>query len=400
MTRKLCFLSAKGGAGKTTTAAALGTLISLLGKRVLIVDTDASTNGMTLLYLNQLIGMKKGLGKDCFGLFDENDAIHKIDISENLSFVPATYHMAETTAVEEGEFRSAVDTVVKFGSSYDFIILDAQAGTDIYAQISAAVADEIVIVSEYDPLSAQGTDRLKAHLSSDIDPSQTWILFNKVLPEFASLVGDGLAIARYLPPIPWDPDVVRALARRDIALNLDEPNPYTLSIMAIANEIYPDELGTEITSWKEKILKSTVDPVDERLREIGLQIHMQNVQLKRSEQIKVVWTSALTAAVAIIAALTTVYELMTRGDESPQEVFLSAAPAGALAAAAATAIAVLAMYYVRNRGRSRPNAELFHVSRLRSERERLRAARDASRSALENIGKPGFYGQRRRETTS
>ena len=47
----ICFASAKGGAGKTVVTATVGTFLAALGKRVLIIDTDAATNGLTLFYI-------------------------------------------------------------------------------------------------------------------------------------------------------------------------------------------------------------------------------------------------------------------------------------------------------------------------------------------------------------
>lgn len=398
MTRKLCFLSSKGGSGKTTTAAALGTLISILGKSVLIVDTDASTNGMTLLYLNQLIGNKKSADGDCHGLFDDaSAAIDKISISDDLAFIPATYHMADTAVVDESLFSSALESVLTHAAKelYDFVILDAQAGTDEFARISAEAADDIIIVSEYDPLSAQGTDRLKAVLAASIDPSQTWVLFNKVLPEFASLVGDGLSIARYLPPIPWDPDVVRALARRDIAIDMIDPNPYTLSIMAIANELYRDELGHDISEWKQKVLSTTVDPIEEKLREVSAEIERASYFRYESSRRKQFFYNIATGLGAVLTG--TAAFALSFVDSGSANLSIERTALWSGLASGIGALSVAAAIYLSLRRRPKPDLESFRLGRLRAERDRLRTARDASRSALESIGKSGFYGQKRQD---
>ena len=47
--RVICFASAKGGSGKTVITATIGSFLAALGKRVLLIDTDAATNGLTLL---------------------------------------------------------------------------------------------------------------------------------------------------------------------------------------------------------------------------------------------------------------------------------------------------------------------------------------------------------------
>ncbi len=55
MAKVICMSSAKGGSGKTVLCATFATALTSLGKRVLIVDSDASTNGLTLMYLKEVM---------------------------------------------------------------------------------------------------------------------------------------------------------------------------------------------------------------------------------------------------------------------------------------------------------------------------------------------------------
>lgn len=398
MSRKLCFLSSKGGSGKTTTASALGTFLSLMGKRVLIVDTDAATNGMTLLYLNQLIGKKKVSKNKQNGLFEaDGSVVNFISITDMLDFVPASFHMSDTDSVDPEKFNRSLSSVIEACDPiYDFIIMDAQAGTDHYARIAAKKADEVVLVSEYDPLSAQGTERLKIIMGSVIDPSSTWTLFNKVLPEFATLVGDGLSIARYLPPIPWDADVVRALSRRDLALDMESPNIYTLSIVAIANEIYPDEIGVNVEDWRDGILSTKVHPISDRISEISGEIDEIVLSTRKKSALLQVGSNVGVASLALVVTMSfPMIESLSGMDYLvPRSISwqLIAGLSGVVAAVLAAAVGAVAMM----RAKTRADINDFRLGRLRNERERLRTARDSARSALENIQKAGFYAEFRR----
>ena len=50
MTAKIyCFVNQKGGVAKTTTAVNLGAYLATVGRRVLIIDTDAQGNATTSL---------------------------------------------------------------------------------------------------------------------------------------------------------------------------------------------------------------------------------------------------------------------------------------------------------------------------------------------------------------
>jgi cellulose biosynthesis protein BcsQ len=269
----VCFISAKGGSGKTVICSSLGTFLAELGFRVLLVDTDAATNGMTLLYLDQLLGSRRerfSAGTGGAGLFDanENKKISIVKINENLHFVPATFKMAETEKTDLTYFEISLKNLLNGAQEYDFVLMDAQAGTDSFAYIAAEIAEQCVIVSEYDPVSSQGVERLKVQFGKVLDPTATWTLFNKVLPEFVTAIGEGLSVARYLPPIPWDADVVRAFARRDLAIDMKAPNLFTLAMAQVALNILPDETGEAIEKWNALFVKETTEPVEERLREV------------------------------------------------------------------------------------------------------------------------------------
>ena len=54
MAKIYCLASAKGGSGKTVLCASFAAFLTELGKKVLMVDLDAATNGLTLLYLNEV----------------------------------------------------------------------------------------------------------------------------------------------------------------------------------------------------------------------------------------------------------------------------------------------------------------------------------------------------------
>lgn len=260
----LCFISAKGGSGKTVTAASLGTLLSGLGLRVLLIDTDAATNGLTLLFLEQLLQGAKALeGNHGLGLFealaDSSPTI--IEVSSSLSFVPAAFKLRNTEEVPPERFRWNLENLLRQTQDFDIVLVDAQAGTDAYAQFSASLSDVHIIVSEYDPVSAQGIDRLKLIFADEMRPASTFT-------EFAAAIGEGLKIARYLPPIPWDADVVRAFARRDVAISLESPNAYTLAISQVALACLSDVSGALIEHWRGGALQRQTDPVRRRLDEL------------------------------------------------------------------------------------------------------------------------------------
>ena len=228
---------------------------------------------MTLLFLRNLLEIKgresslKGLG---LLESEDNSTVTIVPISNNLYLVPASFKLRNTEKFPIEIFKANLAKIINDSELFDVVLIDAQAGVDEYAQISAELSDVHIIVSEYDPVSAQGIDRLKILFAEEMQPDNTFILFNKVLPEFAELIGSGLAIARYLPPIPWDAEVVRAFAKRDLAINMEAPNAFTLTISSLGLSCLPENVGGKIADWRQTKREEKIAPAKNRLFELNL----------------------------------------------------------------------------------------------------------------------------------
>ena len=272
---------------------------------------------------------------------------------------------------------------MRASGKYDFVFLDAQAGADQYAHAAAAIAGQRVVVSEYDPVSTQGIDRLKILFGRVLDPSSTWILFNKVLPEFASVIGEGLSIARYLPPIPWDGDVVRAFARRDLAIDLKSPNPFTIAISQLALSLFPDFTFRRVEEWRHVSLDSAVAPARQRIEELDIIIKNIGARELRGRKMRLILDNMifLLLPLTMLPALSEYlnldrYMLLFVELLPPFLVFLF----------------VWLSIFMRELGR-RISPDMDASARV--EREKLIVTISSIQEALK-VGVGGIYGQRRR----
>jgi cellulose biosynthesis protein BcsQ len=281
----ICVASAKGGAGKTVLTATFGAFLAALDKRVLLVDTDAATNGLTLMYLGETIAQRtESLGADGrpSGLYDvardpfePDHGVTAIALGNGVSMVPATYNLFNTESVDPKRFKVHLMEVLDDARpNYDFVFLDAQAGSDPMAAISMAtdVSDRVLIVSEYDPLSVAGVERLKALFPKELSYDRTWILLNKMLPEFIQSFTDFMEVARYLSPIPWDADVVRAYARRSLALDLEHGNDFTLAVTQTLKGLLGSTMTTEIDSWLASRAAALREPIRSQLKDVEMEL--------------------------------------------------------------------------------------------------------------------------------
>lgn len=264
------FISAKGGSGKTVLSTSLAYLLAAIGKRVLLVDCDAATNGLSLLFLDRLVEFRDS-DREAQGLFevDEGGTPQLFSIRENVDLVPAAYRMRQTEAAAPQFVEAALGRMLSdFAGCYDFIFLDAQAGADIHAEIAVRHASKVVIVTEYDPISAEGVERLKRLFSGPLEGVETWTLFNKVLPEFTSMRADFLELVRLLPPVAWDADVIRSFTRRELAVDTEAGNPYTFVLVSVLKSLFYREIGSDLESWRTRTESFLREPIEARIESL------------------------------------------------------------------------------------------------------------------------------------
>jgi cellulose biosynthesis protein BcsQ len=259
MSRVITFASAKGGSGKTTLTATMGLFLSSIGFRVLMVDCDEATNGLTLLYIDQVNSRRQssepGRPK-CVGILEEYDVSKQmadvVELDERLDFIPAVYSFESRDQISADEFSIKLRELKKdYEKDYDYILLDAQAGSDSVslAAVEKKISELVIVVSEYDPLSAAGVERLKGIAPQSFSFDRTWILLNKMLPEFIESFSEFLSVSHYLPPLPWTADVVRSYAKRELALDFEKGNEFTLAALQTIRALPFPELKSRIQVW-------------------------------------------------------------------------------------------------------------------------------------------------------
>lgn len=278
MAEVICMASSKGGSGKTTITATLGTFLARSGRKVLLIDCDEGTYGLTLMYLEEVNGHRKRSESIKVGTFDVYDEVSletlgnsSVQLEDNLFLFPARHVFSDAELVPvRDDFPLNLNLILNYHrDEFDFIFLDAQAGISpaSKAAMSPRSSDMVVLVSEYDPMSNAGVERLKARLQEELDVSRTWVLLNKLLPEFVSKFSEFLSVARYLPPIPWTADVVRAYSRRQLALDFENGNQFTLAILSVLRELLDRSDRKQLDEWIDSQTQRLREPIEEQIED-------------------------------------------------------------------------------------------------------------------------------------
>jgi MinD-like ATPase involved in chromosome partitioning or flagellar assembly len=322
--RTICIASAKGGSGKTGLTATCGAFLSELGQKVLLVDGDFATCGLTLLYLKE-VGAKANvvhsMSRSPVGLCEaiaEPLACDEVQLREGLSLIPASYRLPSVGVPSREITRQRLSSLLHdLRHRFDFILIDAQTGAAEMAQIamSRKVADEVVIVSESDRISAAAVERLRAQLREDLTSDRAWILLNKVPPELAKSPVDFLEDARYLGPIPWETEAARTHARRRLALDTETGNDYALSILRTLKGLCGESIQRQFETWIQSYTAVVRQPLEEQHvdaeKEMALLLSYKSRTKRRAHVSR--WVGLLIAMTGMIASAWVLYNAEQTG---------------------------------------------------------------------------------------
>ncbi|MBH0175107.1 septum site-determining protein MinD [Fictibacillus phosphorivorans] len=166
MGEAIVITSGKGGVGKTTTSANLGTALALSGKKVCLVDTDIG-----LRNLDVLMGLENRIIYDLVDVAEERcklkQALIKDKRFECLYLLPAAQTKDKSSITPE-----QVKTIVQeLKQDYDYVIIDCPAGIEQGFKNAIAGADKSIVVTNPETASMRDADRIIGLLEQeDMEP--------------------------------------------------------------------------------------------------------------------------------------------------------------------------------------------------------------------------------------
>lgn len=147
--------SGKGGVGKTTVVANIGTGLAAAGKRIALVDADIG-----LRNLDVVIGLENRIVYDIVDVVEGRADIKKALIRdkrvEGLSLLPAS-QTRDKTAVNPDQMRWLCEQLKE---EFDFVLIDCPAGIEQGFQNAVAGADRAIIVSVPEVSALRDADKI------------------------------------------------------------------------------------------------------------------------------------------------------------------------------------------------------------------------------------------------
>lgn len=262
--RVIVVTSGKGGVGKTTSSANIGTALAKGGAKVVLIDTDIGLRNLDLL-----MGLENRIVYTIIDVIEERCKLQQALVKDkrmpNLCLLAAA-QTADKTALSAEQMK---DITERLKEEFDFIIVDSPAGIEQGFENAVAGATEAIVVTTPEMSAVRDADRIIGLLESKEEIINYRLLVNRVRPAMVASndmmsVEDVVDIlsAKLIGVIPEDQNII-------VSTNKGEPIVYMDTIageayMNVAERIQGKEVPfidlTPPKSWMTKLKEALLTP--------------------------------------------------------------------------------------------------------------------------------------------
>jgi septum site-determining protein MinD len=161
MGEAIVITSGKGGVGKTTTTANIGTALAAMGKKVVVVDGDTG-----LRNLDVLMGLENRIVFTLIDVIEERCRLKQALIKDkrfpNLFLLPT----AQTRDKNDVPTEEMLRIVEQLKEEFDYVIIDCPAGIEQGFENAVVGADRAIIVVNPEVTSVRDADRVIGKLDA------------------------------------------------------------------------------------------------------------------------------------------------------------------------------------------------------------------------------------------
>ncbi len=161
MAKIIVVTSGKGGVGKTTSSASIGTGLASRGFKTVIIDFDVGLRNLDLI-----MGCERRVVYDFVNVINTEASLNQALIRDKriptLSILPASQTRDKEALTREG-VQNVLDQLSK---TFDYIVCDSPAGIERGAQMALYFADIAIVVTNPEVSSVRDSDRILGILQS------------------------------------------------------------------------------------------------------------------------------------------------------------------------------------------------------------------------------------------
>ncbi|USG64131.1 septum site-determining protein MinD [Brevibacillus ruminantium] len=247
--------SGKGGVGKTTTSANLGTALALLGQKVCMVDTDIG-----LRNLDVVMGLENRIIYDLVDVAEGScrlqQALIKDKRFENLSLLPAAQTKDKSAVLPE----QMEEIITQLKREFDYVVIDCPAGIEQGFRNAVAGADQAIVVTTPEKAAVRDADRIIGLLERE-KMGMPKLVINRVRPHMVKN-GDMLDVEDILDllaidligVVPDDDHVIKAANQGEPAV-MNHESRAAISYRNIARRLLGEAVPLQPLEQKTGVLQ-------------------------------------------------------------------------------------------------------------------------------------------------
>ena len=178
MSEVIVVTSGKGGVGKTTTTANIGTGLAKLGKKVVMIDTDTG-----LRNLDVVLGLENRIVYNLVDVVEGNCRLKQAMITDKrcpyLYLLP-TAQTRDKSAISPEQMIKLVDEIKADPENFDYILLDCPAGIEQGFQNAIVAADRALVVTTPEVSAIRDADRIVGLLDANGLKDREDLIVNRI----------------------------------------------------------------------------------------------------------------------------------------------------------------------------------------------------------------------------
>jgi len=238
--RAIVLTSGKGGVGKTTTTANLGTALAHRGARVVLVDADVGLRNLDIV-----LGLESRVKHHLLDVLEERASLDEALVPgkhSELLFLLAAAQSREKDDVDTAKMKALISSLRE---RFDYVLIDCPAGIELGFRNAVAGEEEAIVICTPEVAAVRDVDRVVGLLGNRFRPQ---LVINRLRPNLVKKgkmlsVEDVNAILRLplLGVIADEPDII-VTTNRGEPLALRKETPTGAAYHAIAARVAGEDV--------------------------------------------------------------------------------------------------------------------------------------------------------------
>jgi septum site-determining protein MinD len=173
--RAIVVTSGKGGVGKTTTTANIGTALALTGARVVLVDADVGLRNLDIV-----LGLEARVRSHVLDVLEEKATLDEALVADKRVPTLRLLAAAQTREKDDVDTEAMRVLIGRLRERFDYVLIDCPAGIEKGFQNAIVGADEAIVVCTPEVSAVRDADRVVGLLGNDVSVK---LVVNRLRPQ-------------------------------------------------------------------------------------------------------------------------------------------------------------------------------------------------------------------------